>query len=506
MKPVIRLLVPLAMLALSACGGGSSSSPSSPPTTSYTIGGTLSGLLGGRTVILQVNGGDSLTLTSNGAFQFSSAIASGTVYTVAVSSQPGGLNCAVTNASSTATANISNVTVTCTSNNVASVSVGTFPSDVSQDDFNVPLVTVTVCSPQGTCKPFQVLVDTGSSGLRLMGSSLSAAGLTLPKEADPANASNSFYECAYYADGYAWGSVNTATVEILAANGTVAETTADIPVQVITASNPTVPTSCINGSPGGPTNLNTPDSFSADGVLGVGIGAQDCGSACVSSPLYYFSCSSTLGCLANATATTVSLQSQVINPVTAFGADNNGSAIQFPAIPASGALSATGTLTFGVGTQADNALGGAVVLPITAANLSQSPMYISTNFQGTAEDGIIDSGSNALYFADSSLAASLCMQTSASFYCPTTTQNLTATNSSGATSSQVSFSIANLDDLHSANPTFYAFDDVGGPLAEINGVSYFDFGLPFFFNRTVFTIIEGSSVGGTSYAQGAFAY
>ncbi len=43
-------------------------------------------------------------------------------------------------------------------------------------------------------------------------------------------------------------------------------------------------------------------------------------------------------------------------------------------------------------------------------------------------------------------------------------------------------------------------------LAPINGVSYFDFGLPFFYNRTVFTIIEGSTVGTTMYSQGAFAY
>jgi hypothetical protein len=51
----------------------------------------------------------------------------------------------------------------------------------------------------------------------------------------------------------------------------------------------------------------------------------------------------------------------------------------------------------------------------------------------------------------------------------------------------VTFNIANAQTLFSS-PNFAAFDDVGG---ENSGS--FDFGLPFFFGKSVYTAIEGQS-------------
>jgi putative esterase len=80
----------------------------------YTVGGTLSGLSGG-TLILQDNGGDNLNLTANGSFTFATGLPAGTGYSVTVSSSPAGQTCAVTNGSGTiGSANVTNVTVTCT--------------------------------------------------------------------------------------------------------------------------------------------------------------------------------------------------------------------------------------------------------------------------------------------------------------------------------------------------------------------------------------------------------
>jgi hypothetical protein len=90
-----------------------------------TIGGTLSGLTTGTgaSVILQDNGGDSLTLTANGAFTFKTPVTGPTdAYAVTVNTQPTTPNqiCTVVNGSGTATANVANVAVTC----VSSYSIG----------------------------------------------------------------------------------------------------------------------------------------------------------------------------------------------------------------------------------------------------------------------------------------------------------------------------------------------------------------------------------------------
>jgi hypothetical protein len=87
-----------------------------------TIGGTVSGLVANSSVILQNNGGDSLTITANGSFVFKTAVTGADVYAVTVVTQPVNPNqiCAVTNGSGTATANVTNVAVNC----VLSFSIG----------------------------------------------------------------------------------------------------------------------------------------------------------------------------------------------------------------------------------------------------------------------------------------------------------------------------------------------------------------------------------------------
>ncbi len=81
-----------------------------------TVGGTLSGLAQGASVILEDNGGDALTLTANGAFTFKTAVTGPTdAYAVTVNTQPTTPNqiCTVANGSGTATANVTNVAVSC---------------------------------------------------------------------------------------------------------------------------------------------------------------------------------------------------------------------------------------------------------------------------------------------------------------------------------------------------------------------------------------------------------
>jgi hypothetical protein len=83
----------------------------------YPISGTLTGLLGGRSLILQDNGGNSTTVSANGTVNFSTSVPSGSNYSVTVFSQPAGQNCSVTNGSGTVTGSaVSNVGVACSDN------------------------------------------------------------------------------------------------------------------------------------------------------------------------------------------------------------------------------------------------------------------------------------------------------------------------------------------------------------------------------------------------------
>jgi 6-phosphogluconolactonase (cycloisomerase 2 family) len=119
------LTVTLASCGGGGYGGGGGTTPPPPPPTQYSIGGTVSGL-SGTGLVLQDNGGDNLTVTANGAFTFATKVNSGGAYAVTVLTQPTNpaQTCTVTNGSGTASANVTNVTVACTTNPATTVSIG----------------------------------------------------------------------------------------------------------------------------------------------------------------------------------------------------------------------------------------------------------------------------------------------------------------------------------------------------------------------------------------------
>jgi hypothetical protein len=381
--------------------------------------------------------------------------------------------------------------------NLTALTVGPGPS--GQNNINIPYASVTICQPNSSnCATItNLLVDTGSYGIRVLASALATANLSLPNTADPSNASNTIAECIPFVDGYTWGPLATATIEI---NG---ETAASIPINVLDDNgsyNPTVPTACTSLSTN--ISLDSVAGLHANGVLGIGIFPYDCGDACSQCAMVgggctdqndvYYSCNATSNVC---NPTPVALDAQTRNPVISFATDNNGVILELPSIAASGAASSTGSLVFGIGTQSNNALGSAAVLTLNAN------AYFTTTFNGQSlNSSFIDSGSNGYYFTDSSLAT---CSGDAAFYCPASTVTLSATNQgANGASSMVQFQIANLNALSNTN---FAFDDVGGTAATSTGTDMlsndFDFGLPFFFGRHVFVAIDGAAAGGT---QGPF--
>jgi len=343
---------------------------------------------------------------------------------------------------------------------------------------NLPFASVTVCTAgnPNQCQTINdIIVDTGSFGLRVLASALPGSVL-LQQVAD----SNNFpiVECSQFADGSSWGPVKTADVTI------GSKTAGAIPIQVIGDPNfSTVPGAC---SSTGPIH-NTAQTFGANGVLGIGAFAHDCGNLCVTNTSnLYFICPPGQDCQ----ATTVPLNNQVQNPVAFFPTDNNGVVITLPAVPAAGATSVDGSLIFGIGTQSNNGLGNARVFALNSSG-NFSTLYNGQSYTRS----FFDSGSNALFIQDSTIP--VCTDASVKgFYCPASTLNLTATiaSSSGATG-VVDFSVANALNLLNGNPSFTAFSNLAAPSALPNSFSW---GLPFFYGRTVYTALEGSSTpGGT---------
>jgi hypothetical protein len=81
----------------------------------FTIGGTVSGLVAGRSVTLLDNGASVLKVAKNGVFTFKTALPTGAAYNVTISIQAVGETCTVKGGSGTVgTSNVTTVVVACT--------------------------------------------------------------------------------------------------------------------------------------------------------------------------------------------------------------------------------------------------------------------------------------------------------------------------------------------------------------------------------------------------------
>ncbi|WP_296226697.1 DUF4369 domain-containing protein [Ralstonia sp. UBA689] len=109
---LVRHLPVAALCALlGACNGYISIG--SPIGGVFSIGGTLTGLPDGQSIVLLNNGRDSLTLAANGTFVFGGLVPFNGSYLVTISTQPASANCVVTNGSGTVSGDVNNVQVTC---------------------------------------------------------------------------------------------------------------------------------------------------------------------------------------------------------------------------------------------------------------------------------------------------------------------------------------------------------------------------------------------------------
>jgi len=359
--------------------------------------------------------------------------------------------------------------------NTASVIIDGGPS-ASSGSVNTMFTTVTVCVPGSTtsCQTIDhIQVDTGSYGLRLLAPVLT---LTLPVEMLASG--GSLAECTQFVDGFSWGPIATADIQI------AGETANSVPVQVIGDSRFTnIPTEC---SGTGGTEEDTVSTFGANGILGIGPFESDCGDCDTATHGLYFSC--TTSC----TDTTVPDNLQIPNPVTHFAVDNNGAIIVLPSVAAGGASNVMGSLIFGIDTQSDNASGTQTVLTVD----DNAELLVMFNGQ-TFGNSFIDSGSNGIFFADSSIttcAAPANDPTSqiVNFYCPASTLTLPVTiqGMNGTMTNNLTFAVGNAINMLE-NTDFDAYPQLAGTLPPGNAGS-FDYGLPFFYGKRVAVAVQGA--------------
>lgn len=351
------------------------------------------------------------------------------------------------------------------SGNTAVITVGPGVANV----INIPTVSLKVCAPgTSNCQVVSnVLVDTASYGLRLVGSAVSGVLNNLPQVT---SGGAPVAECGKFVSSYTWGSVRTVDLSI----GT--EQATSLPVQIIGDLGTTnVPTSCTNGG----ASANSASALGANGILGIGPAPYDCGTTCAtstSSSNNYYACPN--GSNANCAVALVPLAQQVANPVHRF-ADNNGLSVQMPAISTSGQASATGTLTFGL----PDLTGKTVMTSTTTGD-------VSATFQGRNVTAFFDTGSNAYFFNDST--QTVCSRNT-EFYCPAsaTTYSATLSGQNGA-SGVVSMPVTNADSLFS-NPSTFAFSNIAGPFGSS---SWLDIGMPHFYGKTIYFGMDKTASGG----------
>jgi hypothetical protein len=355
---------------------------------------------------------------------------------------------------------------------------------------NHAYVTVKICTPgsQTQCASIDhVLLDTGSEGLRLVRSVLAAHAVTLGTQTDAQG--QAIEECVSFGGGQTWGPVALADVTL------AGESVAKLPVQIMDDTGSSAPPPATCGANG--TLINGVSSFGANGLLGVGVFAQDCGPACVNAaaplPLYY-------GCTAGGicTAENAALSAQVTNPVAMFAVDNNGVIVKLPNLQnANGDVSVQGELIFGIATQADNALPAG--LTVLGAN-SGGDFTVTYNGGTAVLPALMDSGVESYAFNDPTIT--VCSSGAfIGYYCPAVApQSVFAINTGVGVNNAVSTVDFAIADPNTFVANAAAFTDLGGG----GGSTGFTYGMPFFYGRATYIGMDQRVAG--AYTGPYYAY
>ena len=373
------------------------------------------------------------------------------------------------------------ILVPAASNNTIPVSYSGMPG--YSGFWNRPMVSVTVCNASNACSIVNnVLVDTGSYGLRLDARAMPAGFPTLPATT---SAGSSIASCTNFISGYTFGGVYTATVKI------GGETAGNINIQMYDDPNApaTPPTSCTSPSP---TNIGSVAVMGANGIIGIGQEMFDSASS-----YYTMSCAATLTCQP---ILPVSTSIELPNPVSAFSADYNG----FILTPQGNGLAAssTSTLTFGINTQADNQLIGYTMINADQVNEFNVSVTDPGGTVNISPASYFDSGtgSNVVYLANQQPTFHVGTPTN---YLNGIDANLnlpvTIASKVDATSYTGTLSISKASTDFPSNTVPYL--SVPGFTEQLTSAGSTVFGSSYYLNHDIAEILPtpGATVGGTNY-------
>jgi hypothetical protein len=344
--------------------------------------------------------------------------------------------------------------------------------------FNRMVVTVTLCEP-GTARCAtidDVMVDTGSTGLRLEASAV-PSWLRLP--AFTGAGDRPLAECLRFIHDDAWGPLVRADLHIGGMTAT------DLPIQIIADDDRPRPGAC-------PTSTVKPTS---NGTLGVGPNLFDCRGTCEQNPRspgvfvkaddFVHEGSADEGGAWSPVQGEVPPASRLPNPVSRFPDHANGVVIELPRSPAGGTDVLVGSLTFGVGTAANNRLGGAGIIRLDGRG------RFTTMLGGVAyPDSYIDSGTETNILSDDSLPRCAGMDWA---YCPVPDRTVDATIV-GADGARMSIAFT-VGDYRAARDRSAGAWDGFAEVAEPSSRA-FVWGAPLFFGRRVFVVQEGVALEG----------
>lgn len=379
--------------------------------------------------------------------------------------------------------------------NVVPICVDAGPNPSSVGVANEAFVTVQLCVPGSTSQCVvidHVLVDTGSTGLRVAVEALHSTPLALP--AVTAGNGRAVAECYLFVSGWIWGSVNKADVYI---GGLVAR---NVPVHMVGqgSNNPGLggnafpnSTAC-SSQPNVGRDVGSVAGLGANGILGLSNPDHDCdGANCdvVASNNQYFTCASNV-----CTSTTMATSGQPSHLGLYLNDFADGVIVSMSSLSGTSASSLQGTLSFGIGN-----------IPSTAHQLVlDSQGHFNVSYDGTSyTQAYLDSGSNALYFNSSVHAISRCPSPNNDFYCPSSPLQISAMNSdSNGHNNTVTLTINNFDNV--VNATTYVAAGIAGPWSGVGTTpdAVFDWGFPFFIGRTVYVARAGTH--GSSYGVDAY--
>ena len=132
------------------------------PPSSFQIGGTLSGLLNGFSVTLDLNSNQTLVLSESGVFKFIKPALPGLAYTVRVAQQPAGQNCTVTNPIGNAYGEVTNIEVKCI-NLIPAYALSANATAITEGN-TVTFILITQNVPQGTVLSYTLAGTNNAAG------------------------------------------------------------------------------------------------------------------------------------------------------------------------------------------------------------------------------------------------------------------------------------------------------------------------------------------------------